>query len=305
MVTVAPEVSKAIVGLKWPAGTSSPRRFLGLGMRFRAIVLGLTVIFFLTPIFASIRYSVVGDHNSLTLSAYGAIFSDPQFFASLLISLKIALGTVFITIALVTPTVIWARLRRPEFITTLEAISLLPMIVPAVVVALGVLNAFSSLPNFIMGSPVILILEYVVLALPYTFRAIDSGVGSIDLKTLVEASRSLGAGWFSALKSVVLPNLRSAIISAVFLCSAFVFGEFAVASLMSFTTFPVWLVQVGAARADESVALSVVALVLTWAALTLVSIVGFKRYKRNGVLGGFSFISRNTTNTTNTTREPN
>lgn len=251
----------------------------GLGFRFRVVVLSLMVVFFLIPIVASFRYSLLGNHNSVTISAYVAIFSDPQFFSSLFISLKIALGTVAITIFLVTPTVVWARLKRPDLVTALETISLLPLIVPSVVVTLGVLSAFAALPNFIMGSPLILVFEYVVLALPYTFRSIDSGAGSIDLKTLVEASRSLGARWSTTLFRVILPNLKSAVMSAVFLSAAFVFGEFAVASLMSFTTFPVWLVEVGQARASESVALSVVALVLMWGALSVVSIVGFKKSK--------------------------
>ncbi len=264
-------------------------KMFGLGRRFRFIVLTLTIVFFLIPVLASVRYSLLGNHNSLTLSAYGAIFTDPEFISSVLVSVKIAVGTVAITILLVTPTVVWVRLKRPDLVTVLETISLLPMIVPAVVVTLGVLTAFASLPNIIMGSPVILALEYVVLALPYTFRSIDSGAGSIDIKTLVEASKSLGSTWLSTMVRVILPNLRSAITSAIFLSTAFVFGEFAVASLMSFTTFPVWLVQVGSARADESVALSVVALLLTWGALTLISIIGFQRQKRTGIRRSSTF----------------
>ena len=59
----------------------------------------------------------------------------------------------------------------------------------------GVLGTYDSLPSWIIGSPLILALLYVIIALPYSYRAIDAGVRSMDLHTLVEAGRSMGAGW--------------------------------------------------------------------------------------------------------------
>ena len=35
------------------------------------------------------------------------------------------------------------------------------------------------------------------LALPYMYRAVDTGLRSIDVRTLTEAAESLGAGWGS------------------------------------------------------------------------------------------------------------
>ena len=100
-----------------------------------------------------------------------------------------------ITLALLVPTVIFVNLRFPRWRPVLDAVSLLPLGVPAVVIVLGVLGAYRSLPNWFMGTPVILALIYVILALPYSYRAIDAGVRSIDLRTLVDAGRSMGAGW--------------------------------------------------------------------------------------------------------------
>ena len=36
---------------------------------------------------------------------------------------------------------------------------------------------------------------YLVLVLPYTYRTLHAGLAAIDVKTLSEAARSLGAGW--------------------------------------------------------------------------------------------------------------
>ena len=79
--------------------------------------------------------------------------------------------------------------------------------------------------------------------MPFAYRAIDAGLRAIDLKTLVEASNSLGAGWITTLFRVVLPNLRTALLSATVLTVALVLGEFTMASLALFVTFPVWIVR--------------------------------------------------------------
>ena len=49
---------------------------------------------------------------------------------------------------------------------------------------------------------------YVVMALPFTYRAIDAGIKAIDVRTLVDASRSLGAGGATTFRRALLPNLR-------------------------------------------------------------------------------------------------
>ena len=110
----------------------------------------------------------------------------------------------------------------------------------------------------------ILAFIYVILAMPYSYRAIDAGVRSIDLRTLVDAGRSMGAGWGKLLTRLLLPNLRSGILAAAFLTVALSLGEFAIASIMGFNTFPVWLVGVEGNSPYVAVALSIAALVVTW-----------------------------------------
>jgi ABC-type Fe3+ transport system permease subunit len=48
-------------------------------------------------------------------------------------------------------------------------------------------------------------LEYVVLAMPFAYRSLDSGLRSFDLRTLVDASRSLGGGWVGTLWRALHP----------------------------------------------------------------------------------------------------
>ena len=143
----------------------------------------------------------------------------------------------------------------------LEVITILPIVIPPVVLIIGVLQIA---PAFVKGSANLLGLEYVILAMPFAYRSIDAGLRAFDLKTLVEASNSLGAGWLTTLWRVVLPNLRTALLSAIVLTIALVLGEFTMASLDLYQTFPVWIVNFEQSSGPVSTAASLLALFVTW-----------------------------------------
>src|SRR5215510_5830145 len=84
-----------------------------------------------------------------------------------------------------------------------------------------------------------------VLVLPFAYRAIDASLASIDLRTLAEAARSLGAGWATTILRVVVPNIWSGILSAAFISIAVVLGEYTIASLSGFETLQVQIVAIG------------------------------------------------------------
>ena len=98
-----------------------------------------------------------------------------------------------------------------------------------------------------------------ILAFPYMFFSLDAGFRSIDVHTLTEASQSLGARWGTTLFRVILPNIRTAALAASFLTLAIVMGEFTIANLAAFHTFPIFIQYVnesqgypgGRAHADE------------------------------------------------------
>jgi len=100
----------------------------------------------------------------------------------------------------------------------------------------------STIPSF-LSSPFSLVPFYVVIALPFSFRSLDVGLSSIDLRTLVEASRSLGAGWLRTVRSVILPNLKVGVVNASFLTFAVVLGEFTIASLLLKFTLPAYMAE--------------------------------------------------------------
>ena len=104
----------------------------------------------------------------------------------------------------------------------------------------------------------------IILVLPYAHRAIDAGLKSIDVNTLAEAARSLGAGWPRVMVQIIVPNIRAAIVSASVITVALVLGEFTISSLLNFDTLQVVINLLGKRDAFISVAVSLAALLFAF-----------------------------------------
>ena len=126
---------------------------------------------------------------------------DPQFFTSLGYSFVVGFITIIVSILLLVPTAFWVRLRMPRARPVVEFITLLPFVIPPIVLVFGLISTYSHPPlpftHTDIGSTALLICGYVVLSFPYMYRAIDTGLRAMDIQSLTEASQSLGAGWFT------------------------------------------------------------------------------------------------------------
>jgi len=250
-----------------PAGQAQSRRY----PVWRWVILLLAGAYFLIPLYAALRFAGV--------KAFPDIFKQSGFFSAIGLSLRLAVITTIITLVLMVPTTVYVHLRLPAVRRLMEAITILPIVIPPIVLIIGVLKVA---PSFLLGTPYLLALVYVILAMPFAYRSLDAGLRSFDLKTMVEASNSLGAGWPSTLWRVVLPNIRTAIMSATVLTVALVLGEFTMASLALYVTFPVWIVQFEQNSGPVSVAASLLALFVTWILLMVIVIVGGRGARRRG-----------------------
>ena len=112
----------------------------------------------------------------------------------------------------------------------------------ALVIVVGLRNVYLWVTYFLGESALTLTFVYIVLVLPFAYRALDSALSAIDLPTLSEAARSLGAGWTSTIVRVIVPNIGTGILSAAFISIAVVLGEYTVASLSGIQTLPVQIV---------------------------------------------------------------
>jgi putative spermidine/putrescine transport system permease protein len=157
-------------------------------------------------------------------------------------------------------------------------VTLMPFVIPPVVLVFGLIRFYSRDPLPLTGSDVgsnaLLVFAYVILSFPYMYRAVDTGLQSIDVRTLTEAAQSLGAGWLRIIVRVIFPNLRVAILSGAFLTLAIVVGEYTIASFLARPAFGPYLSLLGQNRAYEPAAVSLISFGLTWAAMGAIALFG-------------------------------
>jgi putative spermidine/putrescine transport system permease protein len=215
-------------------------------------VLLACAVYFILPLLAMARFAfqrvpmVRFNFSTLfdrwTLDSLSSAFSDPLFKPALMLSLKLSVGTIVLALGVLLPTALWVHLRVPRARPLVEILTVLPYVVPPIALVVGVAGTFRETAPWFLSSELSLIPFYAVLAMPFTYRALDAGIRAIDLRTLVDASRSLGGGWLTTLFRVLIPNLTSALLGSAFLTATVVLGEFTIASLLLKRTLPTYLV---------------------------------------------------------------
>lgn len=235
----------------------------------------LGAVYFIVPLIATFHFSLKMKRNELSFEAYRVVFASSQFQQTFTFSVVAAVCTILLGILIVVPTAYWVRLRVPHLRPLVEFITLLPLVIPAIVIVFGYIRMYGTnswLPflSTTMGTNVLLVIGYAVLALPYMYRAVDTGLRTIDVKTLTEAAQIMGAGWGTIISRVILPNVLIAVLSGAFLTFAIVLGEFTMASLLNRPAFGPYMQNLGANRAYEPAALAIIAFLLTWGCMTAI-----------------------------------
>jgi putative spermidine/putrescine transport system permease protein len=233
------------------------------------------VLYFFVPLYATLAFSL---REQPAFSAYGNVLGDSGFVDSLIYSAGIGVTTIIVSIAIIVPTAYWVRLRLPRLRPVVEFVTLLPFVIPPVILVFGLIRTFSGDPlpltNTQSGSDILLVSAYTVLSFPYMYRAVDAGLRAIDVQSLTEASQSLGAGWLRILWQVIFPNLRVSLLSGAFLTLAIVIGEYTIATFLVRPAFGPYLSVLGQSKAYESAAVSLISFALTWMAMGIIALLG-------------------------------
>ena len=242
----------------------------------------LGAAYFLIPLFATLLFSIKDRQTGscCSLSAYGVILHDGRFWTTIRLSFVLALETIAISLLLFVPTIYWVHLKLPRFRPVLGFMALIPFVVPPIVLVVGLLNLYKGAPDWFYAKPYgFLATAYVILAFPYMYFSLDAGFRSIDLHTLTEASQSLGASWRTTLTRVILPNIRAAALGGSFLTLAIVMGEFTIASLSNFKTFPTYIQIVNESQPYQAAALALLSFVIVWVAMLALLFIGRGRQR--------------------------
>ena len=241
---------------------------------FRYVTFAIAALFFLVPIAAMFEFSTRDNAGARTLEYWRSIPAYPDLTDAIVASLQLALITSLTMLVLLVPTMVWVRLKLKRLNRIVEFVCLLPLTIPAIVLVVGLYPVYFWLAENLSDSILTLALAYVVLVLPYCYRALDSGLGAIDVKTLSEAARSLGASWFDVMWRVIVPNVSNAILNATLLSVALVLGEYTIANNLLYNNLQVELVHLARDNAGVSIAVAVAALLFAFVLLVGIAFVG-------------------------------
>jgi putative spermidine/putrescine transport system permease protein len=257
-----------------PKGAGRGRRGSRLQLSARVAILVLVLGYLILPLFAMLEFSTRGPFGSRTLDAYAAIFKDQNVVDGVTTSLQIAVLTVIGMLLLMVPTMVWTVVRVPRMRRVVEFLCLLPLAIPAIVIVVGISPIYRWMGQHlgaVGASPLTLALINIILVLPFAYRAIDASIRSIDIATLADAARSLGASWPRTIVQVIVPNIRGGILSAAVLAIALVLGEYTISSLLAFNTLQVVIFLLGQQDPFISVAVSFAALVFAFILLLVIT----------------------------------
>ncbi|KAA0700375.1 ABC transporter permease [Neorhizobium sp. P12A] len=245
---------------------------------FAWLAVAIGAIYFLVPLIGTLEFSLRMRRGVYSFDAYVSVFSDLHFLTAFGFSMLMALLTIIFGMLLVVPTAYWVRLRLPQLRPIVEFVTLLPLVIPAIVIVFGYLRLYNSssilpLTGYDLTTNILLVCSYIVLSLPYMYRSVDTAMRTIDVGTLTEAAESLGAKWTTILFRCIFPNVMSGVLSGAFITLAIVMGEFTMAALLNRPAFGPYMQLVGANRAYEPSALAIIALAVTWLSMGLLQLV--------------------------------
>lgn len=238
---------------------------------------GLALAYFFLPLYGTLDFSLRMKRGELSLLAYEIIFSDPRFWAGFQYSLTMAVITIIISTLIFVPTVYWLHLKVPQARPLVEILTILPFVIPGIVFVFGLIRTFARPPWQMTLNPfttdILMVAGYVIISMPYMFRAVDAGMRALDVRTLTEAAQSLGSNWWQVLVHVIFPNLRLAILSGALICFATVMGELILADFLFRPALGPYMVTLGLTKAYEPAALAIISYALTWFSLGLIHLV--------------------------------
>ena len=268
------------IATKAPAAAAPARK-----NRFWAgVIYFFAASYFLIPLAATFYWSLRAQKDVLGFEAYRRLFADNNFMPAFTESIVNAFAAIALSLLLIVPTAYWVTLRLPKLRPVVEFITLLPFVIPAVVLVFGLIRIYSRPPLLLTAtydsSRVLLVCVYAALSFPYMFRSVDNGLRAMDVRSLTEAAQSLGAGWPTILFQVIFPNLRVALLSGALLTFAIVIGELTIALFMAQHTLGPYMANLTRSKVYEPSAMAIVAFAITWAAMGLIAFVSAERKKK-------------------------
>jgi len=225
---------------------------------FLRAYLALVFLFVFAPIIASVIFSFNSDRfptiplGSFTFHWYELIVSDPDIAKAATTSVIVAVCTAVLATFIGFCTAYSDYRYEFRFKGPYLALALLPPTIPLIIMALAMLAWLSKFG--LSGSKLSIILAHTVLCTPFAMAVIRLRLSQMDTN-LEAAAWNLGASEWSAMREIVIPFARPAIVSSLCLTAAVSFDEFAVAWFVSGLnkTIPVVILEIVQGNIDPRV----------------------------------------------------
>ena len=206
------------------SGPSAARIRLAL----QSVLTLLLAAFLIVPVGMSMlagvtRNAFVGLRSGFTLDWIAQVWSMYQ--GAVVLSLEVAFATLALTLLAGVPCGYALSRSRNSFARLLERGLMLPVAMPGLASALGLIVVYGGWRDF-RASAGFIVVGHVVFTLPFMVRSVAAVCSSIDLRGLEEGAASLGAGFAQRLRTVVLPNIRPGIVAGALTVLTLSLGEF-------------------------------------------------------------------------------
>ncbi len=219
---------------------------------------GAVFIFVFAPIVFSMIFSFNSDRfptiplGSFTTHWYETIFADPEIWEAARNSIIVSVATAVLATTLGFCTAYSDYRFNFRWKGAYLALVLLPPTIPLIIMALAMLAWLSKIGA--SGTLWSVVAAHTVLTAPFAMAIIRLRLNQIDA-SLEAAAWNLGASEWRAMREVILPFCRPAIVSAACLTAAISFDEFAVAWFVSGLnkTVPVVILEIVQGNIDPQV----------------------------------------------------
>ncbi|MCS6770139.1 MAG: iron ABC transporter permease [Candidatus Caldarchaeum sp.] len=164
-----------------------------------------------------LSFKIFWDPNNLfgdfTLKNYVEVLNHPHLFTAIINSTLFSAAAASILVFLIPIVVYLSRRVKARGASVVENVAMMPQAYPGLVLALGLLWGYITLPIGIYGTAAILVIAYVTRFMPHVTRLFSGVVVQIH-QELEESSRVCGSGFMSSIRRIVLPLLRPAMVGA-------------------------------------------------------------------------------------------
>ena len=212
--------------------------------RFGTLYLSLFFVALYLPVLSVILYSFnaspsTAQWTGFTLDWYRVLFQDRVIVEAFKVSMEVALITSVLSAILGTASAVISMWVTERMKKAIQGMMILPLLVPEVALGIALLIFFNALS--LPFGHVTLVLSHSLFCVPYVYIMVQLRLKEID-RSILESARDLGATTWQTVRTVVLPLVTPAIITASLLALAMSLDDVIISTYMSgpkTTTLPV------------------------------------------------------------------